>query len=76
MNFGSILLDISKALLNFGSEAIAFLTNKIDISKFINTLKILNININLPQELSVIGLIGTISGISILTFFLIKLIRG
>lgn len=76
MNFGTFLLDIAQALLKLGSQAVNFATAKIDISKFLKVLETLKINIDLPNQLSVLGLIGSVGGITILTFFLIKLIRG
>lgn len=76
MNFGTFLLDIAQALLKLGSQAVSFATAKIDISSFLKLLNTLNINIDLPNQISVLGLIGSVGGITILTFFLIKLIRG
>lgn len=76
MNFGTFLLDITQALLKLGSQAVSFATAKIDISSFLKLLNTLNINIDLPNQISVLSLIGSVGGITILTFFLIKLIRG
>lgn len=76
MNFGTFLLDIAQALIKLGSQAVSFATAKIDISSFLKVLNALKINIDLPSQISVLGLVGSIGGLTILTFFLIKLIRG
>lgn len=77
MNFGNVLYDIINALLKFGTSITEFLSSKIDITKLLKVINVIGINTDaLPREISVLGLVGSISGTCLLVFFVIKLIRG
>lgn len=76
MNFGNVVVDLIQSLLKLGGQFVSFMTTKIDISNVIKILNALSININLPEQITAISLIGSIGGLTILTFIVIKLIRG
>lgn len=77
MNIGNVFFNIIKALVEFGSKITDFLNAKINIDKLLDVIKILGIDVSsLPTEINVLTLIGSISGVAILTFFVIKIIRG
>lgn len=76
MNIGDFLFELAQATLKFGQSFAELVNAKIDISKFIQLLSSIGINISLPSSISVLGILGGLGGVGILSIWIYKLIRG
>lgn len=76
-NFGNFLFTIARAFIDFGKNLSEIFSYSVDPTKFYKVLKLVNIDTsNLPQEINFLTLISGVSVLTILVFFIIKLIRG
>lgn len=76
-NFGNFLFTIARALVDFGKNLSGIFSYSINPTNFYKVLKLVNIDTsNLPQEINFLSLISGVGVITILVFFVIKLVRG
>lgn len=76
MNFGQILYQISKALIDFGVKFKDILSYNINISDVKTALDLFGVNMSsIPDDISIISLIGMLGGIAVLVIFVYKLFK-